>query len=288
METLIEKISSFQQKVRSLDAGEFFQSIKQVYREFLQQVRNIGLIERMNYYEKRKLGVFNQLNFFQLLTCILVPLLGWFHKDQVPFSAWFLACMPSLISISALVLNNYKKHQFALLCYFILYPFFTGFVYLQGMNSGTELNFILFGVLAVFFLQDMGYMLFAVALSMINYFVLAVMLKDFQYDVRQEYKLLFFLNHLLSLSFIFYGLYLIKKENASYQFRLLLKQKTLQKKNIEIGNQKEVIAEKARLLEIQTNELKELNTLKTKLFSVISHDLRSPMYALRNLKTTSR
>ena len=283
MEILLEKISSFQQKVRSIEAAEFFQSIKKFYQEFLQQVRNIGLIERMNYYEKRKLGVFNQLNFFQLLTGVFVPVLGLFHKDQLPFGAWLLACLPIIISISALALNHYKKHQFALLCYFILYPFFTGFVYLQGMNPGTELNFILYGVLAVFFLQDMGYMLFTVALSMINYFVLAVILKDFQYNVRQENKTLFFLNHLLSLGFIFYGLYLIKKENASYQFRLLLKQKTLQKKNIEIGNQKEVIAEKARLLQIQTNELAELNTLKTKLFSVISHDLRSPMYALRNL-----
>ena len=33
----------------------------------------------------------------------------------------------------------------------------------------------------------------------------------------------------------------------------------------------------------QKAELTELNSLKTKLFSVISHDLKSPMYALRTL-----
>jgi signal transduction histidine kinase len=214
---------------------------------------------------------------------MLVTLLGLFHKDQIPVSAWLLSCLPSTISISALIFNYQKRHQAALLCYFILYPFFTGFVYLQGVNAGIELNFILYGVLAVFFLQDMGYMLFAVALSMINYFVLAVMLSYFRYDVRHEYQLLFFANHLISLGFIFYGLYLIKRENASYQFRLLLKQKALQRKNNEINKQKEIIAEKVTLLETQTNELAELNTLKTKLFSVVSHDLRSPMYALRNL-----
>jgi signal transduction histidine kinase len=185
--------------------------------------------------------------------------------------------------VIALILNNQKKHQAGLLCYFILYPFFTSFVYLQGMNSGLELNFILYGVLAVFFLQDIGYMLFAVALSMVNYFVLAVMLSHFRYDVRDEFKLLFFANHLISMSFIIYGLYLIKKENGSYQFRLLLKQKTLQRKNSEINKQRQIIAEKVTLLENQTSELAELNSLKTKLFSVVSHDLRSPMYALRNL-----
>jgi signal transduction histidine kinase len=283
MEILIEKISSFQQKIRSIDIGGVIPALEKVYTDFFRQLRSIGIVEKMNYYEKRKLGIFNQLNFFQLLTGLLIPILGCLHKDQLPFRAWLLTCLPSIISISALVFNYRKKHQAALLCYFILYPFFTGFVYLQGMNAGIELNFILYGVLAVFFLQDMGYMLFAVALSMINYFVLAVMLSYFRYDVHHENKLLFFANHLISLSFIFYGLYLIKKENASYQFRLLLKQKILQKKNREIVEQKAIIDEKVRLLEMQTRELVELNTLKTKLFSVVSHDLRSPMYALRNL-----
>jgi len=283
MEILIEKISSFQQKVRSIEIVESAQSLKKVYKDFLQQVRSIGIIERMSYYEKRKLGVFNQLNFFQLLSGLVIPLIGWLHNDDIPFHAWILSCLPALISISALTFNYQKKHQAALLCYFILYPFFTGFVYLQGMNAGIELNFLLYGVLAVFFLQDMGYMLFAVALSMINYFVLAVMLSYFRYDVRHEFTLLYFLNHIISLCFIFYGLYLIKKENTSYQFRLLLKQKVLQRKNNEIHKQKEIITEKVTLLESRSSELAELNTLKTKLFSVVSHDLRSPMYALRNL-----
>ena len=44
-----------------------------------------------------------------------------------------------------------------------------------------------------------------------------------------------------------------------------------------------MIAEKANLLKKQAAELGELNTLKSKLFSVISHDLKAPMYALRNL-----
>lgn len=283
MEILLEKISSFQQKVRSIDVNEFLRSIEKLYKNFLQQVRSIGLAEKMNHYEKRKLGVFNQLNFFQLLAGLLAPCLGWLHTDEIPFSAWLLSGLPAVISISSLVLNYQKHHQAALLCYFILYPFFTGFVYLQGMNAGIELNFILYGVLAVFFLQDMGYMLFTVALSMINYFVLAVLLSYFRYDVRHEFTLLFFLNHIISLCFIFYGLYLIKKENASYQFRLLLKQKVLQRKNNEINKQKEIITEKVMLLETQTSELAELDHLKTKLFSVVSHDLRSPMYALRNL-----
>ncbi|HWI91863.1 MAG TPA: ATP-binding protein [Flavisolibacter sp.] len=283
MEILFEKLSSVQQKIRSLDVSEFFPSVTKVYKDFLNIVRSIGIAEKMSYYEKRKLGIFNQLNFFQLLAGLLIPILGLVHKDDVPFSAWLLACLPSTISICSLLFNYQRKHQAALLCYFILYPFFTGFVYLQGLNAGIELNFILYGVLAVFFLQDIGYMLFAVALSMINYFVLAIMLSYFRYDVRHEFESLFFLNHIVSLCFIIYGLYLIKKENSIYQLRLKHKQHELEQKNSEINEQKQVIDDKVTLLEKQTAELAELNTLKTKLFSVVSHDLRSPMYALRNL-----
>ena len=283
MEVLNEKLYSFQQRVRSIDASAFLPSIHKVSQNFLRDIRTIGVADKMTYYEKRKLGVFNQLNFFQLLTGILIPVIGFLHKDDIPLAAWLLACLPSAISVLALVFNYQKKHQAALLSYFLLYPFFTGFVYLQGMNAGIELNFILYGVLAVFFLQDMGYMLFAVGLAMINYFVLAIMLSYFRYDVRHEFELLFFLNHIISLSFIIYGLYLIKRENTTYQLMLQVKRKALQQKNEEVNKQKAVISEKVILLENQTAALAELNTLKSKLFSVVSHDLRSPMYALRNL-----
>lgn len=57
----------------------------------------------------------------------------------------------------------------------------------------------------------------------------------------------------------------------------------MHRRNLEIEKQRQEIAEKAVLLEQQTQELTELNQLKNKLFSVIAHDLKTPMYAMRNL-----
>ena len=94
---------------------------------------------------------------------------------------------------------------------------------------------------------------------------------------------MYLFNQGLAIVFIFYGLYLIKKENATYQFRILNKNKDLGEKNVQIQNQAYKIAENAKLLQQQTAELTELNSVKNKLFSVISHDLKAPMYALRNL-----
>jgi signal transduction histidine kinase len=283
MEILSGKIATLQSKLRSFEYADRFHSFKGRSIHLFNFIKNLGIEGKMDDYEKRKLGIFNQVNFFQLVIGIFIPLLGIFHTDDLPASAWFLASLPACISLVALFLNQRRKYEAAQLFYFILYPFFTGFVYLKGLNAGVELHFILYGVLAVFFLQDMGYMIFTIALSMVNYFVLSVVLKDFRYELRDENKFLYFLNHLLALGFIFYGLFLIKKENTGYQFKLLAKQRALHHKNLEIKKQKEVITEKAILLEAQKAELTELNTLKSKLFSVIAHDLKSPMYALRNL-----
>jgi two-component system, sensor histidine kinase and response regulator len=283
MEILQAKIIHLNEKFRSIDLSGYFTAVKNTISDFLELIKSIGDVGKMDEYERRKLRVFNLLNFFQLVTGILIPLIGLMQNHTLPVKIWLLACVPTIISMAVLVFNNYHKYQTAQLSYFILYPFFTGFVYLQGMSSGVELHFILYGVLAVFFLQDMGYMLFTVALTMVNYFVLSVLLKDFIYEVKKENRLLYFFNHLLALSFIFYGLYLIKKENSGYQIKILSKQKALRRQNEEIIKQQEIIGEKVALLEVQKSELAELNHLKTRVFSVISHDLKSPLYAMRNL-----
>jgi signal transduction histidine kinase len=87
----------------------------------------------------------------------------------------------------------------------------------------------------------------------------------------------------LSILYIFYGLVLVKNEATGYQFSILRKNAALRKKNGEIRQQKREIAEKAKLLNVQKRKLSELNGVKDKLFSVVAHDLRAPLYGLRHL-----
>jgi two-component system sensor histidine kinase/response regulator len=57
----------------------------------------------------------------------------------------------------------------------------------------------------------------------------------------------------------------------------------LRTRNEEISTQQRVIIKKARLLERQTGNLEENDRVRNKLFSIISHDLKAPLFALKRL-----
>ena len=279
----LERWPHQQGKLKPIELAQTREHLRHKTLQFLIKIKSIGLIKTMDDYEKRRLGIFNQLNFLQFLAGVIIPIIGFFHVETLSLGVWAMACLPALTSIIILYLNHKQKYEAALLSYFILYPFLTCIVYLNGINPGVELFFIFYGILSVFFLKDLGYMLFSVAWSMINFFILAVVLKNFRYHIELIDRPLYMFNQLLAIAFIFYGLYLIKKENTSYQFRILRKNQALYKTNLEVQKRNAEIAEKAALLKTQAVELSELNSLKSKLLSVIAHDLKAPMYALRNL-----
>ena len=235
----------------------------------LHRIKRTGVTGEMNEHEKSRLGIFNYLNFFQLISGAIVPILGIFQPGNIPLSGWVLACMPPFLSAIVLFLNSRYKFQEALLVYFVFYPLFTCLSYINGINFGIELSFVLYGILAVFFIRDIGYMTFSISFSMVSYFILVVVLKKYQYHLEKINFIGYLINQGLAIIYIFYGLYLIKKENSEYQLSILVNNETLQKNNLEIQK--------------QAQELDQLNSLKNKLFSVISHDLKAPMYALRNL-----
>jgi two-component system, sensor histidine kinase and response regulator len=265
---------------------------------FLNRIKSIGSGTGMDEYEKSKLGVFNLLNVLGFLIGIFIPTVGLTVAGikLSPF-AWAVTFSPAMVSMLVLVLNHYRRHETASLCYFIMYPILTSLVYKVSFDVGVELFFLLYGVLSVFFLSRLLHIVIAFFLTLSCYFYVFVFTKTYPVALVNANFPFYVLNHLLPACFIFYALFLIKKENTIYQYSILSKNTELNRVNLELHNANEqlnrvnleikkqstVIDEKARLLQKQTNELKELNSMKNKLFSVISHDLKTPLYALRNL-----
>lgn len=272
-----------QVKYRSSPLAESFETFRVRSSQLYLQIKFLGYSHTMDDYEQRKLRIFNQINFFQMLAALFIPLLGMALPGNIPKYEWLTICWPAGVSILVLALNYFRKHQASLYAYFVLYPLCTCLIYFNGINPGIELHFILFIILSVFFLHDFGFMIFTICFSMMSFYILSVVLQHYTYEVKRDAEIIYWINKAVALAFIFYGLFLIKKENTVYQFNILTKQKKLAATNIKIEKQKAEITEKAKLLEKQKEELASLNTFKNKLFSIISHDLKSPMYALRNL-----
>ena len=89
--------------IRTIDLSSVkIQSLKKKFLRLLFQIRSIGVDVHLDEYEKRKLGIFNQLNFFQLITGILMPIAGFFSDSSLPGGAWLVAAMPALISCAVL------------------------------------------------------------------------------------------------------------------------------------------------------------------------------------------
>src|ERR1700761_496616 len=244
---------------------------------------NIGYKPSLGDYEKRKLGIFNFMNVLGLLSGFFIPLAGLFSHYHLPLPAWSVACAPALISLVVLVANSYGQYELARMLYFILYPVATSLLYAMRVDAGIEFFFVLYGVLSVFFLQNIYNIIFSFSLSMACYFLVGIVWKNYDYNLEKTNYYLYIFNHVLAIFFIFYGLLLIKNENTRYQDQARDKNWQLRRSNLKILRQKADITGKSALLEEQTHQLTELNSLKNKLFSVIAHDLKAPLYALRNL-----
>jgi two-component system sensor histidine kinase/response regulator len=278
-----EKSSNLFRKIKAAGIPEQIGMLGTRSLDFMEDIKSIGSTTGMDDFDKRKLSIFNQMNFFQLITGILIPVSYLFGQSKFSVASFFIACLPAILSLLVLCLNIFYKYEAEMITYFIFYPVITGLVYLNGMYSAAGLYFISYAILSVFFLQEISQMLFSVSLSMISYFILVVICKNYSYQLERANFYFYLLNQVIAIVFIFYGLFLIKKESAGYQISILAKNQDLNDQNLAIQKHEEEIEEKAKLLEIQKAELIELNSLKNKLFSVIAHDLKSPMYALRNL-----
>ncbi len=168
-----------------------------------------------------------------------------------------------------LLLNHAQRYEFARLLYFTLYPLSTSLIYGLRADPGIEFFFVLYAVLSVFFLHNIYQVIFCFSLSVTCFLAL--------YDH----------SHLLlsgiAMMLVFVSLMLIRSENIRYQEQSRDRNWQLRRSNLKILRQKADITGKATLLEEQTQQLTELNSLKNKLFSVIAHDLKAPLYAVRNL-----
>lgn len=247
------------------------------------KMREFGYSSSQGGHEKRKLGIFNLMNFIGLFVGMLIPFLCWSKGYLLSTFSWWVSFVPALISLIALTFNYFHRYELARMSFFTLHPLLLTWIYALKIDVGSDLLFIAFGVVSVFFLESIYNIIFSFSLSMTCYYLVHAVWSDCEFRLETFNYTLYQLNHLLAIFFIFYGLFLVRNVNERYQLEILNKNRKLRRSNRRIWLQKGDLAEKAALLEQQTIQLTELNYLKNKLFSVIAHDLKGPVYALTTL-----
>src|SRR5688572_28935881 len=155
--TLIEK--------SSMALGHFTDKVIQLH----DYSCSFGVTVDMEVAPRRKLTLLNQINILHFSTCMSIPFMALFRIKGISFTSLLLSLAPAFVSALVLLLNYLRRYNSALLCYFILYPFFTCLIYLDGMNLGMELYFMIYGILAIFFLKEISHMLFSIGFSMVSY-----------------------------------------------------------------------------------------------------------------------
>src|SRR5437868_562492 len=77
--------------------AEFFRSLPSNMVMFFHAIRTLGISPGMSSYDKSKLGIFNLLNFCQLITGMIIPVMGLIYVNKIPFGGWMMACLPALV-----------------------------------------------------------------------------------------------------------------------------------------------------------------------------------------------
>src|SRR5437763_2384383 len=90
-----KKNGSFQHRIESF-------SLKSQH--LLEEIKSLGFTRSMDELEKGKLSVFNQLNFFQFLSGIVVPLMCFFGNGKFPVATFFIASLPACVNLVVLFL----------------------------------------------------------------------------------------------------------------------------------------------------------------------------------------
>lgn len=232
-----------------------------------QRVFYVGLTDDMSPYLYRQGLIFNIINVTALLigTVRFIYILLFLPCQHTPF----LLCinfLPVLLNITLLVSMWLQAFTFTVYFAFIIFPISIVAISLITNDRGA-LYYLAPSIIYVFFFLNSRVKILVAFLTISTMFVIAIIYENSTHDARHQHDVAL---EMISVIGIFIlssvTLFSIKFQIWKYQDTINAQRHALQKRNKQIAE--------------QANKLHETVLIKDKVFSIISHDIRSPLQGL--------
>lgn len=230
----------------------------------------VGVYDDLPQHEKTRVKIVNRVAFFcSLLSLLYRVSISIFNPESIiPFAVnpWstIIDYGSVLLIIPTLALNYYRQYDIAKLLMFI---FFIVVCLINSLNLGlpyrTEMYFFPLSafVFVVFKKKSLATLFFILIVIAFSFSAQHVFVAHPEVD---EVSMPLFFRIVIAFSVLFFTIYFMQTENTDYL------------REIHVKNQK---------LSEDRDELEKINFTKDKIFSIISHDLRSPIASLQGLLT---
>jgi two-component system, sensor histidine kinase and response regulator len=225
--------------------------------KLLNWLLNVGLNHTLMPYERTRAKIFNYCNVTGIIISLMrLAHLAFISKNQYPWQVLLVNTLPIIICTILAICMSYNLYKKAILISFIFFPPTLVLITFFTSNEGVEMYLLLYLLFTFFFLhrltQIAAFFCWILACYTVVHFSDNPLFNNWHVYTFKPDVVLALINYLSSLVFIFISMYFIK-------FEVWKCEKSIRK---------------------QKQQLKNLNNVKDKVFSVIAHDLRSPIASI--------
>jgi two-component system, sensor histidine kinase and response regulator len=246
------------------------------------QITALGIDEQAAPYQRRLIRVFNQLNFLGVFVCILRLIhIGLRTPADYPPQTLLVNSLPLFLCIVMQGFMLAKQYLLTTALSFLSMPACIVLLFWYTGDSGIELYLVIYGIYAFIFLNRPTYTLLVYGWLLAGFYLIRTHTPNIAIAGKDAVLNIF--NHATAFMLLFVSVYSMRRELKAFGREIKHQKAALQQLHDEVLQQRNELQAQARMMQNQHQQLSGMYSMRNKLISILSHDLKTPVYGLRNL-----